>query len=224
MDYTIQDLPESERPREKLEQEGVSSLSDAELLAILLRTGIQGKNVKELSYEVLDEFSLEELSQTSMKEFKTLEGISKVKSGQLKAIGELGLRLQREEREKIENLADVRARVDDMRFKSSEIIRVFYLNSGNEVLSEKEFEGSVSSVNAEPRKLFSEGLKKDASAFILAHNHPSGEADPTEQDIEFTRKIVDLGESLGLEVLDHVIIGKSVSSMRSSTGIWQGLL
>ena len=220
MDYSIHDLPESERPREKLEDNGVEALSDAELLAILLRTGIKGKNVKELSYEILDEFSLEKLSEASMNDFKDLEGISKVKAGQLKAIGELGLRLQREERDKIKNLSDVKARVEDLKFKSSEVLRVFYLNSGNEIVAEKEFEGAVSNVSINPKKIFSEALKNDAEAFILCHNHPSGEARPTEQDIDFTEDLIRSGRSLGLDVLDHVIVGEEVCSMRSSTEIW----
>ena len=220
MDYSIHDLPESERPREKLEDNGVEALSDAELLAILLRTGIKGKNVKELSYEILEEFSLEKLSEASMNDFKDLEGISKVKAGQLKAIGELGLRLQREERDKIKNLSDVKARVEDLKFKSSEVLRVFYLNSGNEIVAEKEFEGAVSNVSVNPKKIFSEALRKDAEAFILCHNHPSGEARPTEQDIDFTEDLIRSGRSLGLDVLDHVIVGEEVCSMRSSTEIW----
>lgn len=220
MDYSIHDLPESERPREKLEENGVEALSDAELLAILLRTGIKGKNVKELSYEILEDFSLENLSEASMKDFKELEGISKVKAGQLKAIGELGLRLQREEREKIENLSDVKARVNDLKFKSSEVLRVFYLNSGNEIVAEKEFEGAVSNVSVDPKTIFSEALKNDAEAFILCHNHPSGESEFTRQDLDFTRKLIEGAENLGLEVLDHVVIGKDAVSMRSSSDVW----
>ena len=220
MDYSIHDLPESERPREKLDDNGVEALSDAELLAILLRTGIKGKNVKELSYEILEEFSLENLSETSMAEFKNLEGISRVKAGQLKAIGELGLRLQREERDRIENLSDVKARVEDLKFKSSEVLRVFYLNSGNEIVAEKEFEGAVSNVSVDPKKIFSEALKNDAEAFILCHNHPSGKSDFTRKDLDFTRDLIDMSDSLGLDVLDHVVIGKEIVSMRSSSELW----
>ncbi len=220
MDYSIHDMPESERPREKLGENGVEALSDAELLAILLRTGIKGKNVKELSYEILEKFSLEKLSEASTSDFKKLEGISKVKAGQLKAIGELGLRLQKEERDKIENLSDVKARVEDLKFKSSEVLRVFYLNSGNEIVAEKEFEGAVSNVSVDQKKIFSEALKNDSEAFILSHNHPSGESDFTRQDLEFTRELIEGAEKIGLEVLDHVVVGKEVVSMRSSSEIW----
>ena len=220
MDYSIHDLPESERPREKLRENGVEALSDAELLAILLRTGIKGKNVKELSFEILEEHGLQDIASTGLDEFKELEGISKVKAGQLKAIGELGLRMQREDREKIENLSDVKSQVQDLKFKSSEVLRVFYLNSGNELISEREFEGAVSNVKVEPKQIFREGLKKDCSALILAHNHPSGESSFTQTDLEFTREIIELGEGLGLKVLDHVVVGKSVESMRDSSGVW----
>jgi len=220
MDYTIHDLPENERPREKLAENGAESLSDAELLAILLRTGIKGKNVKELSFEILEKFSLHDLTNAEMTEFKEIEGISDVKAGQLEAIGELGLRLQREKRDKIENLSDVKARVEDLKFKSSEVLRVFYLNSGNEILEEYEIDGSISSVKIGGSEIFRRGLKADASALILCHNHPSGESKPTEEDISTTEELVGLGGRLGLEVLDHVIVGESVSSMRESTEIW----
>ncbi|MEF8880289.1 MAG: DNA repair protein RadC [Candidatus Nanohaloarchaea archaeon] len=223
MDYTIHDLPQEERPREKLEENGVDALSDAELLAILLRTGIKGKNVKELSYEILEKFDLQDISKASIEEFKELEGISQVKAGQMKAIGELGLRLQREDRQKIESLSDVKACVDDMKFQSSESLRVFYLNSGNEVISEQEFDGSVSTIKIEPKEIFAEGLKKDASALILAHNHPSGDSGYTNEDKVFTENLIDLGSSLGLDILDHIIVGKNVRSMRDSSGIWQGV-
>ena len=220
MDYTIHDLPRDERPREKLAENGAESLSDAELLAILLRTGIKGKNVKELSFEILEKFSLHDLTNAEMTEFKEIEGISDVKAGQLEAIGELGLRLQREKRDEINNLSDVKARVEDLKFKSSEVLRIFYLNSGNEILEEYEVDGSISSVNFEDNLVFRRGLKNDASALILCHNHPSGESKPTKEDISTTKELIDLGGRLGLEVLDHVIVGGSVSSMRESTEIW----
>lgn len=220
MDYTIHDLPESERPREKLRSEGVKSLSDSELIAILLRTGIKGKNVKELSYEILEEFELQDFPSRDIEEFKELEGISDVKAGQLKAIGELGVRLQRDERDKIQNLSDVRSKVEDLKFRSTEVLRIFYLNSGNEIVSEKEIEGAVSSVSSEPRQVFAEGLKREASALILCHNHPSGKSKFTEADLDFTREMIEAAETLGLEILDHVLVGKSVVSMREESELW----
>jgi len=220
VDYTIEDLPESERPREKLEEHGVSSLTDVELLSIIIRTGIQGKNVKELSAEILEQTSLENLAERSMDEMKEFDGVSEVKAGQLLAAGELGRRMKRTEKEKIESFSDVEAQVGDMKFLESEIARVFYLNSGNEVVSEKEIDGSISSVEMEMREIFSEGMTSNASALILAHNHPSGESEATKQDISFTEELIELGEKLGIEVLDHAIVGKDVRSMRRNSDLW----
>ncbi|MFB6159250.1 MAG: DNA repair protein RadC [Candidatus Nanohalobium sp.] len=220
MDYTVKELPESERPREKLEERGVSSLSNVELLSIILRTGIQGKNVKELSGEILESVSLEELADRSLKELKEFDGVSRVKAGQLLAAGELGRRMKREEREKIESFSDVEAQVGDMKFMEAEAARVFYLNSGNEIVGEKEFDGGISSVNVEVKEIFRKGLQSNASALILAHNHPSGKAEATEEDIKFTEELIELGGRLGVEVLDHAVVGRSVSSMRKETGLW----
>lgn len=219
MDYTIKDLPESERPREKLEDHGASELTDVELLSIVLRTGTQGKNVKELASEILNTYSLDQLGNRELSELKSFEGISRVKAGQLQAVGELSRRMKKEEREQVSSLSDVKALSQDMKFKEEEILRVFYLSSGNELLSREEFSGGVSQVGAEPRKIFKEALNSNAAAVILVHNHPSGEADVTEQDLETTRELVDLGEKLGVDILDHVIAGEDFLSMRESSRI-----
>ncbi|QKQ97948.1 DNA repair protein RadC [Candidatus Nanohaloarchaea archaeon] len=219
MDYRIEDLPESERPREKLEDLGVKNLSDVELLSIVLRTGTQGKNVKELSSEILKEYSLDEIADREPDEMKKFEGVSRVKAGQLIAVGELARRLKKEERDKIESLSDVEARTDDMRFMESEVLRVFYLNSGNELLREKEFDGGISEVGFDTRDIFQEAMNCNASAMILTHNHPSGEASATEQDVRTTEEIVELGEGLGVEVLDHVVVGEGFSSMRKNSKV-----
>lgn len=217
MDYTIKDLPESERPREKLEENGASELTDVELLSIVLRTGTQGKNVKELSSEILNTYSLDELGSRELEDLKRFEGISRVKAGQLKAVGELSRRMKKEEREKIESLDDVKSVCGDMKFLEEEVLRVFYLSSGNEVLEKKNFDGSVDSVGIEPRKIFKPALNVNAAALIMLHNHPSGKSEPTDQDLDTTREIIDLGERLGVEVLDHVVVGEGFFSMRESS-------
>lgn len=214
MDYRIKDLPENERPREKLEENGVSSLSDVELLSIVLRTGIKGKNVKELSAEILREHGLDSIAEASLEELKSVEGISRVKAGQLKAVGELARRMKREERERINGLEDVKARTADMKFFSEERLRAFYLSAGNEILREEEFEGGVSSVGFDPRKILRQGIVSKASGFILCHNHPSGDPSPTTADIESTRDLKTASEAAGIELLDHVIVGKQTVSLR----------
>lgn len=98
-----------------------------------------------------------------------------------------------------------------------EILRVFYLSSGNEVLAKKSFDGNVDSVGLEPREVFKPALNANAAALILVHNHPSGKSEATVQDVETTREMIDLGESLGVEVLDHVVAGESFYSMREAS-------
>jgi len=217
MDYTIKELPESERPREKLEEHGPDNLTDVELLSILLRTGTKGKNVKELSSEILNTYSLDELADRGLSELKDFEGVSRVKAGQLQAIGELSRRLKTEEREKISSLNDVEAVCGDMKFMEEEVLRVFYLSSGNDLIRREEFDGSVSEVGFRPRDIFKKALNSNASAMILAHNHPSGEASATEKDVEVTEELIDLGGKMGVEVLDHVVVGEEVYSMRKNS-------
>jgi DNA repair protein radc len=220
MDYTIQELPEEERPREKLESLGADKMTSVELLSIILRTGTQGKNVKELSSEILNKYSLSELGNQGLESLKEFEGVSRVKAGQLKALGELSRRVEREEREKIENLSDVRSQVEDMKFLDSEILRVFYLNSGNEIVGEEEFDGGVSNVGFDVQQIFRSAIESKASAVILAHNHPSGDSGATDQDLETTDEVIEAGENLGIDVLDHVVVGEDVFSMRQETGLW----
>ncbi len=222
MDYRIKDLPRSDRPREKLRKNGISGLTDVELLSIMLRTGIKGKNVKELAAEILGSYSLDRLADRSLEELQGFKGVSEVKAGQLIALGELARRTKREERERIESFSDVKSRVEDMKFLEEERLRIFHLNSGNELLAEEDLEGGVDSVSFEPRKIFRNAIRKGASAVVIAHNHPSGNPQPTEQDIEVTEQLIEAGNTVGVELLDHVIVGKETSSIRScgSAEIW----
>lgn len=217
MDYTIKDLPEQERPREKLHENGPRNLTDVELLSIILRTGIQGKNVKELSGEILDSVPVSSLADRSLEELQGFEGVSEVKAGQLIALGELARRMENEDREQVSCLSDAESMVQDMRFMDSEVLRVFHLSSGNELIAEEEFRGGIDSVELDIQKVFRSALKRGAAAMVLAHNHPSRDSAPTDADLKATREMIELGEKLGVQVLDHLIVGDSVSSLRAST-------
>ncbi|MFB6145087.1 MAG: RadC family protein [Candidatus Nanohaloarchaea archaeon] len=217
MDYRIKDMPQDERPREKLDKNGVSSLSKSELLSLILRAGTSGKNVKQLSAEILDVYPLESLAERHPDDLKKFRGVSDVKAGQLLAVGELARRMQNEDRQKIESLTDAAKMVQDMKFRETELVRVFLLNSGNEILEEREFEGDVSGASFSSQKIFREALARNAAALVLAHNHPSGRSEPTEQDIRTTESLIEIGRELGVKLLDHIIIGDSVESMRTTT-------
>lgn len=219
MDYNVKDLPKSEQPREKLKENGVSNLTEVELLSLIIRTGTSGKNVKELSSEILNRYSLDSFPERSMEELKDFTGVSNVKAGQLKSLGELARRMQKKEREEISKLSHVKEQVQDMKFMKSEIVRAIFLSSGNKVLREEEFEGDVSSVSFSSRKIFRQALNERAAAVILSHNHPSGRSEPTEEDIEVTGQMVDLGDKLGVQILDHIVVGENFFSMRRNSSV-----
>lgn len=216
MDYRIKDLPKEERPREKLEERGSPALTDVELLSLVLRTGIKGKNVKELASEILNSYSLKDLSNRSLDQLQEFEGVSRVKAGQLKAVGELSKRMQNEDKQKIESFSDVKKMAQDMKYLEEEKLRVFYLSSGNKLLEKTEIDGSPDSVGFKPREVFEPGLRNNATAVILVHNHPSGKSEPTKEDYSATKELIEAGKTLGIDVLDHIIIGESASSMRAS--------
>jgi DNA repair protein RadC len=219
MDYRIKDLPESERPREKLAENGLSSLTKTELVSLIIRFGISGKNVKELSSEILKSYSLAELADVPADELEQIQGVSRVKSGQLKAASELAKRLQREEKEKIESFSDLRSVVADMKYESREKLRLILLKSSNEVIDIYEQEGQVDSVDFRTRDLLNQVISRDAAGFILCHNHPSGDAEPTQADIRTTEELIEASETVGVELLDHVIVGEDVLSMKQSTDL-----
>lgn len=221
MDQSLANIPDSEKPREKLAEKGAGELSNVELLSIVLRTGTKGKNVKQLAGEILAEHGLHRLAERSTDELEDFTGISEVKAGQIVAVGELSRRMKREERQKIQDFEDVKAAVEDMKFLESERLRIFELSSGNELLNEREISGGVGKVSVQFSQIFSKLLNGNASAVILAHNHPSGNSEPTEQDIKFTREFMETAESLDIQLLDHVIVGRHVSSMRQCTEIFK---
>ncbi|MBC5793126.1 MAG: DNA repair protein RadC [Nanohaloarchaea archaeon] len=216
MDYRIKDLPESEQPRQKLQDHGVDSLTEAELLSLIIRTGTEGKNVEELSSEILSSYHISSLADRKLEELKQFRGISDVKASQVLAVGELSRRMKNEPRQKIDCLSDLEALVQDMKYLETEELRLFLLSSGNEVLGKHTFEGRVDSVNFSYREIFREAVRSNAAAVIMAHNHPSGYSRPTEKDVKTTKQMIELGEKLDVTLLDHVIVGEDVSSMRRS--------
>lgn len=213
MEYTIGELPPADRPREKLKKHGPGYLSESELLALVIRSGIEGKNVLEVSREVLRDFDLDNLSNSTIQELKKYKGIGEVKAGQILAVFELGKRFAREEvspGERIFGLDDVIDHLNpELKKLEREELRILHLNNSNELLSEETvFRGSLNEVHIEPREIAKSCLKNNASGVILAHNHPGGDSDPSEADIDVTERIGDSLETLGVSLVDHVIVGK----------------
>lgn len=214
MEYlTLKEMPEQQRPRERLLHFGASSLSDIELLAILLRTGTKNASAIDLAKLLLAKFGdLQGLLDASVEEMAKLKGIGTAKAVQIKAALELSKRLMilpSAKRVTIRTPKDVAALVmGDMRYLDKEYFRALLLNTKNQVLSIETISiGTLDSSMVHPRELFKIAVKKSAAALILVHNHPSGDPTPSKDDINITKRIVKSGEILGISVLDHVIIG-----------------
>ncbi|MBN1992920.1 MAG: DNA repair protein RadC [Anaerolineae bacterium] len=210
---TIPDLPVDERPRERLKNYGASALSNAELLAILLRVGAPGENAVNLGTRLLIEFGgLAGLAKVGFHELTEVKGLGLAKTAQLKASLELGRRLllaSPDARPQITCPADVaNLLMLEMGCLEQENLRVLLLDTKNRVLGNKTiYVGNVNSSIIRIGEVFREAVRHNATALILAHNHPSGDPTPSPEDVQVTRSVVEAGVLLGIEVLDHLVIG-----------------
>lgn len=209
----IKDFPKEERPRERFINQGPSSLSNQELLAIILRTGTRKESVLQLSQRILSEFQgIRMLMDASLEELTKIKGVGEAKAIQLLAAFELGKRianLKNEDRYVIRSPEDGANYVmEEMRFLTQEHFVCLFLNTKNEVIHKQTiFIGSLNASIVHPRELFKEAFRRSAASMICLHNHPSGNPAPSREDIEVTKRLVECGKILGVEVLDHIIIG-----------------
>ena len=207
----IKDLPKIERPREKLEKYGPERLSDSELLAILLRTGGKGINVVELSSKILRKFSGAGLAKATVKELKNTFGLGSAKACEIAACYELGRRhLQNKQSVLLLSPKDVWNELKDIRDHKKEHFVIFFLDSRNQEIKREII--SVGTLNANlvhPREVFEPAIKHSAAQIIVAHNHPSGDPEPSEDDMEITKRLVESGKILGMEIIDHIVVTKN---------------
>lgn len=218
----IDKLMENEMPREKLIRYGAENLTDVELLAIILRVGVKGKNVIELSREVLSKFSLPLASRKTYDELLEFNGINKAKACQIVAVFELSRRFSTKENNnlkiKINSSKDVYEYVkydfDSLQFEK---VMCVFVDSKNQIIK-KEFvsEGSLNFSIIEPRKIIKLALIYNAYGFFLIHNHPSGDTTPSLEDINLTKKIKEITKKLDLYFLDHIIVGNNYYSFYDS--------
>src|SRR5690554_4382451 len=209
----IRDVPKSERPRERMRKEGPKALSNQELIALILGSGTKSESVLQLSARVLQNFDgLKLLKEASIKELMDIRGIGEAKAIQIMAAMELGKRIQQysiEDRYTIRSPEDVaNYMMDEMRHLNQEHFVCLYLNTKNDVLHKKTiFIGSLNASIVHPREVFKEAFRYSAASIVCLHNHPSGDASPSHEDIEVTKRLEKCGRMLGIDVLDHVIIG-----------------
>ena len=208
---TIKDLPKVERPREKLIKYGPEKLSNSELLAILLRSGKKGENVVELANKILKRFRSDKLSHLTFDELKDYPGLGQAKACEIVACFELGKRLLKGKKARIYlKPKEVWEELKDIRNNKKEHFVIFYLDSRNQEIKREII--SIGSLNANlvhPREVFEPAVRSLAAQIILAHNHPSGDPEPSEDDITVTKRLIEAGKIMGIEVIDHIIIVKN---------------
>ncbi|MEW9124211.1 MAG: DNA repair protein RadC [Thermotaleaceae bacterium] len=213
----IKKMAESERPREKLVQFGVSALSNAELLAILIRTGTKDISAIELSQHILsyDASGLKYLAECTVQELSKIKGIGVTKACQIIAAIEIGQRISKMasiERLQITSPKDIASIfMEEMRYYKKEYFKVLLLNTKNEIISTELI--SIGNLNASlvhPREVFVQAIKKSAASMVLLHNHPSGNPIPSQEDIAITKRLIEAAKIIGIDILDHIIIGDGV--------------
>lgn len=218
MSIKIKELPIAERPYEKLELYGEKALSNAELLAIIIKSGTKEETSVQLAQKILNlndntkEGELNYLKNTTIEELMKIKGIGKVKAIQLKAICELSIRMSKPSDYRkvvIHEPYDVaKIMLQELRFEKREIARLIILNNKNEILKIKDISlGGVNSVNISIKDILAEPIKMQAPKIILVHNHPSGDATPSKQDIIFTNKLYSAASIFEVELVDHLVIG-----------------
>lgn len=227
-DCLIRELPEGERPRERLLKQGGDSLSDSELLAVLLRTGRAGVSVLQLSMDLLRENGGLAGLLTATPHSLRRAGIGPAKAATLLAAVEVGRRLAREQfldREPLSRPVDV-ARYLALRYhtRDQEVMGALFLDARSLLLGEKEmFRGTLSRMSVEPREILRECLQRGAVSVYLFHTHPSGDPSPSAEDLLFTRRMAEASEIVGVRLVDHVILGRQgrwVSLRERAGGAW----
>jgi len=208
---TIKDLPRVERPREKLIRYGPGRLSSAELLAIILGSGTKSENVVELAGRIFKRFGSEKLPTVTFEDLKNCLGLGPAKSCEIVACFELGKRLLKDKRAQIYlTPKDIWEELKDVRDHKKEHFIIFYLDSRNQEIKREVISiGSLNTSVVHPREVFEPAVRNYAAHIIVAHNHPSGEPDPSKDDLALTERLLEAGKILGIEVLDHIIVSRN---------------
>ena len=224
--FTVHDMPKQERPRERMQRLGPDALSSHELLALIIGRGIPKRSVLDIAHDLLRKFgSVQRISKATMDELSAISGIGTAKAAQIKAAFELAKRQDLEQDippYTVNNphilVKAIRATIQD---KAKEHFKLVLLNTRNKVTGIIPI--SVGTLNASlvhPREVFKEAIHGNAASVILVHNHPSNDLEPSEEDVRLTRRMVEVGTIMGIEVLDHIIISKNDFLSMKARGLW----
>lgn len=212
----IKEMAREERPRERLQSEGVASLSNEELLAIILRTGSKEKSALDLAKEILskDQNGIRYLFNCSLEELCQIKGIGIGKASQILSTIEIGKRIARSKLIKSGCISSPKEIADfvmqDLKALTQEHFKTVFLNTKNEIIAYETI--SIGTLNASivhPRDVFNQAIRKSSANIILVHNHPSGNPNPSAEDIKITKRLAEAGDIIGIKVLDHIVVGDS---------------
>jgi len=221
--FTIHDLPRAERPRERMQKHGSEALSTSELIAVLIGSGTRGESVLLTAQKLLSEFgNLKNIAGASVKELSRLKGIGPARAMQIKAAFELGRRLEDPDyctsESPVQSPEQAYKSVQEkLKGKKKEHFYLLCLDTRNRVCSKKQVSvGNLDSSIVHPREVFKDAISSLAASVIFVHNHPSGDLEPSSEDVNLTKRLVDAGELLGIPVLDHIIVSdRGYTSLKS---------
>ena len=210
------DIPEEERPVEKLIINGPETLTNAELLAVILRTGTKGENIISLSTRIISEFNgLDGLLEAGINEITSIKGIKNIKASQILAIGELVRRINMLSLIRVGKVISSPSDIASLIMKEmvglkQEVLKLIMLDTKNNIIGIKDvFKGSLNTSIVHPREIFKEAIKKSSSSIIICHNHPSGDPTPSKEDINITIRLKECSKIIGIDLLDHLIVGRN---------------
>lgn len=204
----IKTIPQFDRPREKMQKKGAKALSNLELLAVILGSGIKGKDVFEVANDIL-KLAQDDFYNISLEKLKDIEGVGLAKACQIIAAIEFSKRFLIKEGIKIKNVDDVLRLTEELKDKKQEYFLSLTLDGASNLIQKRiVFIGTLNHSIVHPREIFADAITDRAAGIIFVHNHPSGDVGPSKQDIEITKRLVEVGKIVGIEVIDHIIIGK----------------
>jgi DNA repair protein RadC len=204
----LRNIPEFDRPREKMERKGPKALSNLELLAVLLGSGIKGKDVFEVSKDVL-RLSQDDFHSIDFSKLRAIEGVGSAKACQILAAIEFTKRFLIKDSIKIQSIKDVMPIVDELKDKKQEYFLTLTLDGASNLIQKRiVFIGTLTQSIVHPREVFADAISDRAAGIIFVHNHPSGNTNPSEEDFAVTERLLDVAKVVGIDVFDHIIIGK----------------
>ncbi|HEX3033779.1 MAG TPA: DNA repair protein RadC [Thermodesulfobacteriota bacterium] len=204
----IRDIPRFDMPREKMEQKGAKALSNIELLAVLLGSGIKGKDVFEVAKDIL-KLTQDDFGNLDLEKLKDIEGVGLAKACQIIAAIEFSKRFLIKDGITVKNVENVLKLTEELKDKKQEYFLTLTLNGASNLIQKRTvFIGILNRSIAHPREIFADAISDRAAGIIFVHNHPSDNVEPSKEDVELTRRLVEAGKIVGIEVIDHVIISK----------------